>query len=388
MTPTPTAFGVPPVFNQYFDSMEGSYFVFSNESIVVVETWSAAEETAKPAFSPTRDQIHLNSPQKQSNGLHRTTFIVPHFVQTTVEHPQVDRSLKTRYEGNINQDLPADNPNARAFGTSINNTLIQSTSSNTHSITQRRFASDFPVLQNDFRLSSHPSPVPMFSIPAPSSNQTMVHASPHNNRTTYMSYTMPVTPVNQLMHTTQPPDIQRQVRMKTSSSDHDHSAGWLWPVADSSLDAIHTPFGPPNSLSPQTPIDNSHVLDYPSVLAEAQQLSTAGLQLNDSSETNPLHPRLPRRLSYSQSLPPTSSPLVFNKISSAFPPQSTSQLSGNTIIDPFYNDSLASPLDIKTSALKTALHIHFDSTFSSTGSPSSLGAPLSFRISSPIDGSS
>ncbi|KIM80849.1 hypothetical protein PILCRDRAFT_822138 [Piloderma croceum F 1598] len=108
--------------------------------------------------------------------------------------------------------------------------------------------------------------------------------------------------------------------MKSDSRAHEHSPGWLWPVADPSLDAIHTSFGLPHS---QFSVDNSLALNH---LAEAQQLSSPSPQLNNFSMTNSPHPRLPRRLSYSQSHAPTSSPLVFNNVSSAFSPPSASRI--------------------------------------------------------------
>jgi hypothetical protein len=373
-TPSLSTSGSPAVFNHSFGLVEGS----TNESPVAVETLSPAEETTKPTFSPPPDQNHpnsLDSLQKQPNGFYRTTFIVPQLVQTMDEHPRVDKSSKT--QENLDENVHTISPSTRVFGTSISNTSSFVQSASSHSMTQRRLASNIPVLQTTLQLSSHPLCAPMFSVPAlSSSNQAMVYyASSHNHNAAAMSFAMPVTPVDQLLHTPpQPPEIQHQIRMKSDLRADEHSAGWLWPVADSSLDAIRTPFGLPNSHSPQTSADNSLALDY---LAETQQLSSSSPQLNNFSTINSPHPRLPRRLSYSQSHAPTSSPLVFNNVSSAFSPHTNSR------IDPFYNENLASPLDIKIFSLK-ATHTHFDSTFSSMESPLGFGASPS---PPPVNGS-
>jgi len=273
-------------------------------------------------------------------------------------------------DGNTNEDLNTVSPSARTFGISISNTFNQSTSSNAHSMTQRRLASNIPALQGDLQFSSH-SYRSDISVPTPSSSNqvTSQHTSPQNNRAISMSYVMPVTPVDQLLHAPlQPPEIQRQVRAKTGSRGDGHSEVWLWPSADSSEDAIHTPLGPSNSHSLQALIDNSSpTLDHLSATAEAQQLFTPSPKIDYSSATNPILPRLPRRLSYSQPHTSTSPPFVFNSISSAIV-----QPSGNTSIDPFYNENLASPLDIKSFPLQPGTL--FDNSFSSMGSPSSIGA--------------
>lgn len=367
MAPSLSVSGSPAVFNHSFGPVGDTNSATANESTAVVETVSPAEETGKP----TSDQNRFDSLQKQPNGLYRTTFIVPQLVQTMDEHSRVNKNTKT--QENLDENLHTVSPSTRAFGTSISNTYSFVQSASPQSMTQRRLASNIQVLQTTLQPSSHSLCAPMFSVPALSStNQAMVYyASSHNHNATSMSFAMPVTPVDQLLRTPpQPPEIQRQIRMKSDSGAHEHSAGWVWPIVDPSLDTTHTPFGTSNSPSPQISVDNSLTLDH---LAEAQQSSNSSPQLNNFnfSMTNSPHPRLPRRLSYSQSHAPTSSPLVFNNVSSAFSPPSAY---------PFYNENLASPLDIKTSSLK-ATHTHFDSTFDSTFS--SMGSPLPFRASSP-----
>jgi hypothetical protein len=359
-TPNLSASGSPAVFNHSFEPVEGSNSATTNESAVVMETLSPAE-TTKPTFSSAPNQNHLNSLdslQKQPNGFYRTTLIVPQLVHIMDEQPRVDKISKP-----LDENVHTANPSTRAFGTSISNTSYFVQSASSQSTTQNRLASNIPVLQTTLQPSSHPLCAPMFSVPAlSSSNQAMVcYASSHNHDAT-MSLTMPVTSVDQLLQTPpQAPEIQRQIRTKSDSRAHEHSAGWLWPIVDSSLDAIHTPFWLPKSHSPQTSVDNSLALDHP-----AEAISSPSPQLSNFSMTHSPYPSLPRRLSYSQSYAPTSSPLVFNNVSSTFSLHSASR------IDPFYDENLASPLDIEIFSLK-ATHTHFDSTFTSMGSPLPFG---------------
>lgn len=320
---------------------------------VVVDTFPPVEEINQDCSRSVDRQKLPESFQKQTNGLYRTTFLVPRFVQTMDKSPQVDRNSRARDEDRVMSDSVG--LNTRAFGTSVSNTFNQIPSSKPQPMIQRHLASNIEAPESNPPLSSDASVDSMFS-----SYQAMpCYPSPYNNHDLTVSYAMPVTPVNQLLHTPQPPEIQRQFRTKTGSRGDRHSEGWFWPPLASSLDAIHTPFGPPNPLAPA---DNSPTLGHLSALAEAPQLSTQRPQSKGSSTTNHLYPRLPRRLSYSQSYAPTSSPLVFNNVSSAISTQSTSQPPENTIIDLFHNGSLASPLDIKCFALKTITDTHFTSS--------------------------
>jgi len=219
-------------------------------------------------------------------------------------------------------------------------------------MTQRRIASKIPVLQSDLQLSA----------PSWSNHAMLNRTSPNNDPTISKSRTIPVTPVEQLLHTPfQPPEIQR--RTKTGSRSDDHGEGWLWPASDSYLGAMQSPIGPSNSFLPQTPTNDSHFLHNVSAVQPLFILNSLG----NPFATHPVSSRLPRRLSYSKPYAASSSPLVLHDISSAL-----ARPSGNTIIDPYNNENLASPLHIKSVSMETSTY--FDDTFSSTGLPSSFEA--------------
>ena len=347
MSSTPAVLGSPtPTDSLYLEQSS----VIPN--VVITGTLSPAKITGKSSCHPGDDQKHpntLDSYQKQPNGFYRTTLIVPLSVQTMDMHSRVDNSIKPQNgDGNANENTNIVGLGVRTFGTSVNNTSNPPTSYNLHSMTQRRIASKIPVLQSDLQLSAPP--------PSWSNHAMLNRTSPNNDPTISKSHTIPVTPVEQLLHTPfQPPEIQR--RTKTGSRSDDYGEGWLWPASDSYLGAMQSPIGPSSSFLPQTPTNDSHFLHNVSAV---QPLFI----LNNPSATHPVSSRLPRRLSYSKPYAASSSPLVLYGISSAL-----ARPSGNTIIDPYNNENLASPLHIKS-----VPSTYFDDTFSSTGSPSSFEA--------------
>lgn len=129
-------------------------------------------------------------------------------------------------------------------------------------------ASNVPVFQTSLQPSydAQICPVPEASSP----NQSMFnlrHASPHNNCAIAMSYAMPVPYVDQIMHySLEPQEIQRQVKVVAGQDDTNRR---LW-SSSSQQNTVHTTSCSSNVLWSRTPVERSHTLDNPSVLAEAE----------------------------------------------------------------------------------------------------------------------
>ena len=286
---TLTVLGSPAVFNNSFESEseEPSPSVASKDGTVVDGTRDPTGETTTPFSYAAGHQKQPQTPdflQKQPNGLHKTTFLVPLLVQPTNKHSRVDKSTRPdNGHEDTNDNLNTVSPNDRTFGTSISNIFNQSASYNTRSMTQRRLTSNIPGFQSNLQHSSHASGSHVFSVPPPSLSDEAIlhHMSPHNDQPNSVSYTIPMTPADQLLHTPlQPPEIQRPVRTKASSRSDNHSEGWLWPVVNCYMDALHSPLGPSISLSSQVPINNSPTFGR---FPEAHPLFTPS-HVNDPSE--------------------------------------------------------------------------------------------------------